>query len=65
MYVASIKQQANDFLAVTWDRVKEVSLKDEETLLLKDVVKNGFPPTKGDIPAPLRKYSDVRDFLNV
>ena len=65
MYVAFIKQQANDFLTVTWNRVKEASLKDEETLLLKDIVKNGFPPSKGDIPANLGKYWDVKDFLNV
>ena len=65
MYVAFLKQQANEFIAVTWDRVKEALLKDKKTLLLKDIVKNGFPPSKGDIPTPLGIYWDVKDLLNV
>ena len=58
-------QQVIDFLVFTWDRVKRASLNDEETLLLKDIVKNRFPPSKGDIPVPIGKYWDIKDFLNV
>ena len=63
--MASLKQQTSDFEAVTWDRVREASLIDEETLSVKEMVEHGFPATKGDLPDHLKKYWDFKDHFNV
>ena len=65
MIIASLKQQVSDFYAITWELVKEASLKDEELLMLKELIINDFPSTKAELPSQLEKYWEFRKLLNV
>ena len=65
MIIASLKQQVSDFYAITWELVKEASLKDEELLMLKELIINDFPSTKAELPSPVEKYWEFRKLLNV
>ena len=64
MIIASLKQQVSDFYAITWELVKEASLKDEELLMLKELIINDFPSTKAELPSQLEKYCEFRKLLN-
>ena len=65
MIIASLKQQVSDFYVITWELVKEASLKDEELLMLKELIINDFPSTKAELPSQLEKYWEFRKLYDV
>ena len=54
MIIASLRQQVSDFYAITWKFVKEAWLKDEELLMLKELIINNFPSTRAELPSQFR-----------
>ena len=50
---------------ITWELVKEASIKDEELLMLRELIINDFPSTKVELPSQWEKYWEFRKFLNV
>ena len=64
-FIASLKQISNDFFAVTWEKVKEASSKDEQILLLIKHITEGFPKCKSKLPILLEKFWSIREKLNV
>ena len=59
-----MKQISNDFLAVTWEKVKEASSKDEQILLLIKHITEGFPECKSKVPLLFEKFWSIREKLN-
>ena len=49
--------------AVTWEKVKEVSARDESMILLANYVANGFPKAKSDLPDRVSDFWEVREDL--
>ena len=64
-FIASLKQISNDFFAVTWERVKEASSKDEQISLLIKHITECFPGCKSNLPTLLQKFWSIREKLNV
>ena len=62
--VAAVINDAEKFFAVTWERVKMQSKRDQTTTLLTNAIHNGFPTYKRDMPDATKKYWDYRDHLS-
>ena len=63
--VAFAVRQAAMIESVTWRVVNEAASVDEECVALVQLVTEGFPESKDDIPEGLRKYWDMRNELYV
>ena len=50
-------------LVVSWERIQQETLKDQEMQDLKEVVTEGFPEKCSELPVVLRKYWDSREEL--
>ena len=58
-------RQAAEIESVTWRRVNEAAIVDEECVSLVDLITNGFPESKEGLPENLRRYWDMRRELYV
>ena len=45
--------------------VKKASIKDEELLMLKELIINDFPSTKAKLPSQSERYLEFRKLTNV
>lgn len=63
--IAGVIDDVNKFFAVTWERVRSESLKDQEIGQLIDLIQHGFPNEKSKIPNVIREYWGFRDELSV
>lgn len=51
--------------AVTWQTVKEAATSDEECVTLTNIIRQGFPPTRNELPDTVKVYWPMRDSLYV
>ncbi len=58
-------QQADGIDSVTWNKVKEAAIVDDECVGLSRVIIDGFPADKHDLPPILQPYWGMRDSLYV
>ena len=63
--IAGIIDEVDKFFAVTWERVKLESKVDKEIVLLKRVIKEGFPTLKKQMPQEITNYWDFRHDLTL
>ena len=61
--MAGISNELDQFFAVTWERVKTESSKDRDIQLLVQLITDGFPLSKKDMPHSLSGYWDIRGRL--
>lgn len=61
--IAAIHQDANKAVAITWQQVKEETLKDETMTQLVALVENGFPTEKYKLTCPLKQFWEFRNSL--
>ena len=52
-----------DVNVITWERVKEASAEDEETIALVKTIIQGFPPSKDQLDANTQPYWNIREDL--
>jgi hypothetical protein len=50
---------------ITWEMVKQESILDEECSRLRDLITQGFPKSRNDVPESLRHYYPMRDDLYI
>ena len=62
-YVSYVAEESRQVFAVTWEKVKEVSARDESMILLANNVANGFPKAKSDLPDTISDFWEVREDL--
>ena len=55
----------NKIHAVTWDRVKDETIRDPYMARLADVITNGFPAASSHLPPQLQPYWQYRDKLSI
>ena len=65
LFVSSLSSEAENFFAVTWERVQMASRKDEIISNLVRHIKCGFPKSKKEMPEDIQNFWDVRDNLYV
>ena len=53
-----------DMQVITWQRVKEASLQDNEIITLINTILSGFPSSKEELPGIIQPYWDVRSDLS-
>ena len=63
--VGGICNEAEAFFAITWERVQSASRDDATIQLLSEMIMNGFPAAKKDIPLHARPFWEARDHLYV
>jgi hypothetical protein len=61
--VAFAIQQANPITNISWNTITEASTLDNEVQLLRQVIENGFPEDRENLPEILRIYWSMRDEL--
>ena len=49
--------------AITWERIVAASATDDECRTLADLVQNGFPQSRNDLPSTARVYWPMREQL--
>ena len=57
--------QADSIASVDWESVQHHAAHDKECIALVDVITNGFPPSKSDLPNELHPYWNMRDELYI
>ena len=62
-YVSQVAEESRQVFAVTWEKVKEVSARDESMTLLANYVANGFPKAKSDLPDSVSDFWEIREDL--
>ena len=60
---AAIRQNLEEAKAVTWDRVKEETVKDEKLDALKNTLKKGFPNKKEEMPEICKEFFAYKEDL--
>ena len=60
---ATIRQNLEEAKAVTWDRVKEETVKDEKLDALKNTLKKGFPNKKEEMPEICKEFFAYKEDL--
>ena len=55
--------QAEGITAVDWRSVQHQASHDQECSSLSQVIKNGFPETKAELPTELQPYWEMKDNL--
>ena len=63
--ICSLGCDVEKVIAVTWERVKSESTKDEFLGRLKKLILEGFPARKQDVSEEMQKYWDAREHLMV
>ena len=63
--VAGIVNEVDKFFAITWERVKNESCRDDQLCALVNVIASGFPDEKKALPDQLKEFWEVRNSLNV
>ena len=58
-------EQAEGITSVTWERVKEAAIVDEECVSLVTQITDGFPDQKNNLPPILHKFWGMREDLYV
>ena len=61
--IAHATQQAEGMRSVTWERINMESAIDEECRMLVDLIQNGFPTSRSDVPPKLRQFWKMKDEL--
>ena len=61
--MSHIAEESRQVFAVTWEKVKEVSARDESIILLANYVANGFPKAKSGLPDRISDFWEVREDL--
>ena len=62
---AHAAHQASAIESVTWDRVKDVASTDKEYVALVNLILEGFPTAREELPDSLKRYWSMRDELYV
>ena len=57
--------QASGIGSVSWSRVNEMAGMDDECVALVNLISDGFPATRDDLPENLRRFWSMRDDLYV
>ena len=55
--------QASSIESVTWQRVRDAALVDDEAVALVNLIMEGFPTTKEELPDQLKRYWSMRGDL--
>ena len=63
--IASARTALNKVNAVTWDRVKQATLRDEDLQQLKSYIINSFPPYSKTLPSNIQPYWRHRHDLSI
>lgn len=61
--LASSASSALNTMAVTWERVKLATTGDGDMIQLINIIENGFPEFRHELPPALREYYQFRDHL--
>jgi len=61
--VSGLHDEAEQFFAVTWERVQEESKRDVSIKCLIHQISCGFPDSKKDTPTEIHQFWDARDHL--
>ena len=56
--------QAEGITAVDWRSIQHQASHDQECISLSQVIKNGFPETKAELPTELQPYWQMKDNLH-
>ena len=64
-YVSGVVGETERLFRVTWDDIKSETEYDEKMLKLKAFISNGFPASKGEMPALIRCFWECRDGLRI
>lgn len=59
------QSQADGISSVDWEIVQRRAAHDQECITLVDVITNGFPSTKADLPTDIHPYWNMREELYV
>ena len=51
--------------SISWDTIDNASAHDDECIKLREVVEQGFPSTRNELPQALKKYFPMRDELYI
>ena len=57
-------RNADDLRSVTWDRVRTATTSDADLQTLMQLIDDGFPDNKRDLPRPLQEYFQFRQDLH-
>ena len=57
--------QADGVASVDWEIIQQHAVHDQECIALVEVIANGFPPAKSDLPVELHPYWNMREELYV
>ena len=63
-HVAAARRSADVLTAVTWERVRDCTIRDENLQLLKTHIQSGFPSFRDDLPHTLQPFWQHRDKLS-
>ena len=64
--IAAAQRSAGDALqAVTWERVRDSTSRDEILQLLKTLIQGGFPASRDNLPKTLQPFWQYRDRLSI
>ena len=63
-YVGGVIEEAEKFFRVTWDDVKSETNCDN-MIMLKTLISDGFPETKGEMASPIRCFWEVQNGLRI
>jgi hypothetical protein len=61
---AAMAASLNDLKSVTWEEVRVATTSNEDMCLLIDLIEQGFPHTRHDMPNNLHDYFSLRDGLH-
>ena len=61
----AISQSASLPACVTWTDVNDEAAVDEECIMIKEIIENGFPTSRNDLPEKARYFWPMRDELYV